>query len=208
MRPMQEEKLPAESIPLFPLGAAVAQLHETYIISQTPDSIIITDQHAAHERLTYEKLKLEIENGPITKQRLLMPEIIELPDEKRGILLQEKTVELAKCGLTVEVFSSKSVIVTEVPQIIGNANIGKLINDIADNLLEIGEDASLSMIIEHILETYACHHSIRAGRKLSTIEMNHLLREMESTAFSGQCNHGRPTYITLKLKDVERLFGR
>jgi DNA mismatch repair protein MutL len=183
-------------------------LHETYIISQTPDSIIITDQHAAHERLTYEKLKAEIANGPVHTQRLLMPEIIELPDEKRGNLLLEKSSELAKYGLIIEVFSTKSVIVTEVPQIIGNSNIGQLINDIADDLLELGEDASLTMLMEHVLETYACHHSIRAGRKLSIVEMNHLLRDMESTAFSGQCNHGRPTYITLKLKDVEKLFGR
>jgi DNA mismatch repair protein MutL len=209
VRSMQEERIPLQRPPeLFPLGAACAQLHETYIISQTPDSIIITDQHAAHERLTYEKLKADIANGPVYTQRLLMPEIIELPDEKRGNLLLEKSGDLAKCGLIIEVFSMKSVIVTEVPQIIGNANIGQLINDIADDLLELGEDASLTMIMEHVLETYACHHSIRAGRKLSIIEMNHLLREMESTAFSGQCNHGRPTYITLKLKDIEKLFGR
>ncbi len=209
MRSMQEERVPiAESPSLFPLGAAVAQLHETYIISQTPDSIIITDQHAAHERLTYEKLKADIAKGPVSTQRLLIPEIIELADEKRASLLLDKSEELAKCGLTFEIFGAKSVIVTEIPQIIGNPNIVQLINDITDNLLEIGEDASLSSIIEHVLETYSCHHSIRAGRKLSIIEMNHLLREMESTAFSGQCNHGRPTYITLKLKDVERLFGR
>jgi DNA mismatch repair protein MutL len=110
--------------------------------------------------------------------------------------------------LIIEIFSTKSVIVTEVPQIIGNANIEQLINDIADDLLELGEDSSLTTVMEHVLETYACHHSIRAGRKLSIVEMNHLLREMENTAFSGQCNHGRPTYITLKLKDVEKLFGR
>jgi DNA mismatch repair protein MutL len=210
VRSMQEERVPIETAApsVFPLGAACAQLHETYIISQTPDSIIITDQHAAHERLTYEKLKAEIANGPVHTQRLLIPEIIELPDEKRGNLLLEKSSELAKYGLIIEVFSTKSVIVTEVPQIIGNSNIGQLINDIADDLLELGEDASLTMLMEHVLETYACHHSIRAGRKLSIVEMNHLLRDMESTAFSGQCNHGRPTYITLKLKDVEKLFGR
>jgi len=206
---MQEEPASIDTASsLFPLGAACTQLHETYIISQTPDSIIIIDQHAAHERLTYEKLKSEVANGPVHTQRLLVPEIIELPDEKRAILLADKAEELAKCGLSFDIFSTKSVIVTEIPQVIGNANISKLINDIVDNLLEIGEDASLNSIIEHVLETYACHHSIRAGRKLSIIEMNHLLRSMESTAFAGQCNHGRPTYITLKLKDIERLFGR
>ncbi|MGV2432480.1 MAG UNVERIFIED_CONTAM: DNA mismatch repair endonuclease MutL [Rickettsiaceae bacterium] len=192
----------------FPLGSAIAQVSDTYIISQTKDSIIITDAHAAHERLTYEKLKSSIEQNGVKTQRLLMPEIVELPDERRANLLQEKAEELAKSGLIFENFSNKSVLVTEVPQIIADTNIGQLINDMADNLLEIGEEVALSSITEHILETYSCHHSIRSGRKLSIVEMNHLLREMESTPFSGQCNHGRPTYITLKLKDIEKLFGR
>lgn len=193
---------------LYPLGAAVAQIDATYIISQTTDSIVITDQHAAHERLTYEKLKKSIAKNDIPTQRLLMPEIIELPDEKRSHLLQEKSEELAKCGLVFDNFSDTSIVVTEVPLVIADTNIEKLVNDIADNLLEFGEDLSLSKAREEILETYSCHHSIRAGRKLSLAEMNHLLREMESTECSAQCNHGRPTYVTLKLKDIEKLFGR
>ncbi len=192
----------------FPLGAACAQLHETYIISQTQDSIIITDQHAAHERLTYEKLKTDMAKQDMPRQRLLIPEIIELPDAKRADKLAAKQGDLAKLGLSLEFFGEKSVIVNEIPQVIGDVNISQLIHDIADNLLELEEDASLNSIIEHVVETYACHHSIRAGKKLSVPEMNHLLREMEATPFSVQCNHGRPTYIELKLKDVEKLFGR
>ena len=192
----------------FPLGAACAQLHETYIISQTPDSIIITDQHAAHERLTYEKIKIQMAKTEVPTQRILIPEIVELPDEKRAYALHSKKQDLAKMGLVFEIFGEKSVIVNEVPQIVGDVNVGQLIHDIADDLIELGEDNALTSIIEHVTETYACHHSIRAGRKLSVHEMNHLLREMEATPFSGQCNHGRPTYIELKLKDVERLFGR
>ena len=192
----------------FPLGAACAQLHETYIISQTDDAIIITDQHAAHERLTYEKIKEQLAKHEVPTQRILIPEIVELPDERRADILAEKCAELAKMGLVFEIYGEKSVIVNEVPQIVGDVNISQLIHDIADNLLEIGEDNALTAIIEHVTETYACHHSIRAGRKLSVHEMNHLLREMEATAFSGQCNHGRPTYVKLSLKDVERIFGR
>lgn len=198
----------SSNIQNFPLGAACAQLHETYIISQTNDSIIITDQHAAHERLTYEKLKEQMAKNDVPTQRILVPEIVELPDEKRATALREKKEELAKMGLVFEIFGEKSVVVNELPQIIGDVDIKQLINDIADNLIEIGEDSALSGIIEHVTETYSCHHSIRAGRKLSIYEMNHLLREMEKTPFSGQCNHGRPTYIELKLKDIERLFGR
>lgn len=192
----------------FPLGAACAQLHDTYIISQTNDSIIITDQHAAHERLTYEKIKTQLAKHAVPTQRILIPEIIELPDEKRADILAERKEVLAKMGLVFEIYGEKSVIVHEIPQIIGDVNVMQLIHDIADNLLEIGEDNALTSIIEHVTETYACHHSIRAGRRLSVHEMNHLLREMESTAFSGQCNHGRPTYVQLSIKDVEKIFGR
>jgi DNA mismatch repair protein MutL len=192
----------------FPLGAACAQLHQTYIISQTKNSIIITDQHAAHERLTYEKLKAQIASKQISIQRLLLPEIVELPDEKRFDALCNMKDKLHNLGLEFEPSASKAVTVYALPQIIGDVNIEQLIQDIADNLIELGEDNSLVAIVEHVTETYACHHSIRAGKKLLLAEMNHLLREMEKTPFSGQCNHGRPTYIELKLKDVERLFGR
>ena len=203
-----EELIDIQEAKHFPLGAACAQLHETYIISQTPDSIVITDQHAAHERLTYEQIKTQIASSDVPTQRILIPEIVELPDEKRAYALHSKKQDLAKMGLVFEIFGEKSVIVNEVPQIVGDVNVGQLIHDIADNLIELGEDNALTSIIEHVTETYACHHSIRAGRKLSVHEMNNLLRAMEATPFSGQCNHGRPTYIELKLKDVEKLFGR
>lgn len=191
-----------------PLGAAKTQLHGTYIISQTDDSIVIVDQHAAHERLEYEKIKQMMSNNELIKQRLLIPEIVELPDVKRADLLHSRQADLFKLGLTIEKFGEQTIIVSEVPSLLGSANITKLIQDLADNLSDLGENISLLQLIEHVTETYACHHSIRAGRKLSADEMNALLREMEATPFSGQCNHGRPTYIELKLKDIEKLFGR
>ncbi len=190
------------------LGAARAQLHGTYIISQTADSIVIVDQHAAHERLGYEKIKQTISNNGLIKQRLLIPEIVELPDVKRADLLYNKKADLSKLGLSIEKFGEQSIIVSEAPSLLGDINISQLIQDLADNLSDLGENISLIQLIEHVTETYACHYSIRAGRKLSSEEMNELLRQMEKTPFSGQCNHGRPTYIELKLKDIERLFGR
>lgn len=190
------------------LGAARAQLYGTYIISQTTDSIIIIDQHAAHERLGYEKIKQMIDNNGLIKQRLLIPEIVELPDVKRADLINDKKDELFKLGLTIEKFGDRSIIISETPSLLGDINVSQLIQDLADNLSELGENISLLQLIEHVTETYACHYSVRAGRKLSSEEMNELLRQMEKTPFSGQCNHGRPTYIELKLKDIERLFGR
>ncbi|HJD60694.1 MAG TPA: DNA mismatch repair endonuclease MutL [Rickettsia endosymbiont of Columbicola hoogstraali] len=192
----------------YRLGAAKAQLHTTYVISQTEDSIVITDQHAAHERLGYEKIKNYIKNEELIKQRLLIPEIVELPDEKRADILYENKDKLYKLGLSLEKFGEKSIIVTEIPNILGDINVQKLIQDLADHLVECGENIALKELIEHVTKTYACHYSIRAGLKLSGEEMNALLRQMEETPFSGQCNHGRPTYIELKLKDIERLFGR
>lgn len=192
----------------YRLGAAKAQLHTTYIISQTEDSIVVTDQHAAHERLGYEKIKNYIKNEELIKQRLLIPEIVELPDDKRADILYENKDKLSKLGLSLEKFGEKSIIVTEIPNILGDINVQKLIQDLADHLAECGENIALTELIEHVTETYACHYSIRAGQKLSADEMNALLRQMENTPFSGQCNHGRPTYIELKLKDIERLFGR
>ncbi|WP_341762799.1 DNA mismatch repair endonuclease MutL [Candidatus Tisiphia endosymbiont of Melanophora roralis] len=190
------------------LGAAKAQMHGTYIISQTADSIIIVDQHAAHERLGYEKIKQMISNNGLIKQRLLMPEIVELPDVKRADLLYNKKDDLSKLGLSLEKFGERSIIVSETPSLLGNTDINQLTQDLADNLSDLGENISLIQLIEHVTETYACHYAIRAGHKLSSEEMNELLRQMEKTPFSGQCNHGRPTYIELKLKDIERLFGR
>lgn len=192
----------------YPLGVAKAQLHNTYIVSQTSNTIIIVDQHAAHERLGYEKIKQTIEANGLIKQRLLTPEIVELPDEKRASAIFEQKEQLSKLGLTVERFGDKGVIVTEVPSLLGEVNASALINDLGDNLVEMGENIKLRELIEHVTETYACHYSIRAGKRLGTVEMNELLRQMEKTPFSGQCNHGRPTYIELKLKDIEKLFGR
>ena len=190
------------------LGAAQAQRHTTYIISQTEDSIIITDQHAAHERLGYEKIKEQIKQKGIIKQRLLIPEIIELSSREKAEIIDDNKASLSDLGLSVEKFGEKSIIVSEMPSILGDINIVKLINDLADHLLALGENIALTELIEHVTETYACHYSIRAGRVLSTLEMNELLRQMESTPFSAQCNHGRPTYVELKLKDIEKLFGR
>lgn len=213
LMPIMKSESPSEQIIYddsneYPLGAASAQLHKTYIISQTKNSIIITDQHAAHERLTYEKLKKQLENNGLIKQRLLIPEIVELPDEKRADAMSGNQDRLEKLGVVFQRFGGQSIIVTEIPSLIQDINIGDLINDLADNLLDMGENITLTEMIEHIIETYACHHSIRAGRVLNINEMNALLRQMEETPFSGQCNHGRPTYIELQLKDIEKLFGR
>ncbi len=192
----------------FPLGVAKAQFHGTYIISQTDDSIIITDQHAAAERIGYEEIKKQIEKNGLIKQRLLMPTIVELPDSHRADLINDNKLALEKLGLSVDKFGDKSIIVSEVPHLIGGADVVKLIHDISDHLLAMGENIALTELIEEITETYACHYAIRAGRKLNYEEMNVLLRQMENTPFSGQCNHGRQTYVELKLKDIEKLFGR
>lgn len=192
----------------YRLGAAKTQLHQTYIVSQTTDSIIITDQHAAHERLGYEKIKQIISKNGLIKQRLLIPEIIELPDVKRAEILADCQADLSNFGLTLEKFGDKSIIVSEVPSILGDVNIQQLIQDLADHLASSSEKLSLVALISHVTETYACYYSIRAGRRLSLPEMNELLRQMEQTPFSGQCNHGRPTYVELKLVDIEKLFGR
>ncbi len=192
----------------FPLGAAKAQLHSTYIISQTHDSIIITDQHAAHERIGYEKIKEQIDKNGLIKQRLLIPSIVELPDAHRAELLNENKLVLTNLGLTIEKFGENSIIVSEIPSIVGDVNVSQLVHDVADHLQSMGENIALTELIEQITETYACHYAIRAGRMLKAEEMNGLLRLMENTPFSGQCNHGRQTYVELKLKDIEKLFGR
>ncbi|MFN7038382.1 MAG: DNA mismatch repair endonuclease MutL [Alphaproteobacteria bacterium] len=206
VRQFENEIVENTEIKEYPLGSARCQLHETYIISQTSDSIIIIDQHAAHERLVYEKLKISQKANNIPRQRLLIPEIVELDEKRTGKLIEIKK-ELENLGLYIEQFGI-NVIVNEIPHIIANSNIRLLINDLADELIEFEENISLHKLIEHILETFACHHSIRSGRKLNINEMNALLREMEATPYSGQCNHGRPTYIKLKLNDIEKLFGR
>lgn len=191
---------------IFPLGAASCQLHKTYIISQTEDSIIITDQHAAHERLVYEKMKIAIAQKGIQTQRLLMPEMIELSEDNVA-LLKQFDEELSTLGIRMD-FTTQSVIIRETPADLGTINIHQLIDDILDDLKSMGTGLALEEMFEHVYETMACHSSIRAGREMRIDEMNALLREMENTPHSGQCNHGRPTYVELKLTDIEKLFGR
>ena len=191
-----------------PLGLAKAQFHDTYIISQTADSIIIIDQHAAHERIVMEKLKADLAaEHKVVTQMLLIPEIIDLSvSEKENILSQ--TENLAKLGLVVEEFGPSAVIVREIPALISGADVKKLIIDLAAEIAEWGGEFSLTDKLHHICATIACHGSVRAGRRLNIDEMNRLLRDMEKTEHSGQCNHGRPTYVELKLTDIEKLFAR
>jgi DNA mismatch repair protein MutL len=198
---------PLDTAPLDtpPLGFAKAQLHETYIIAQTEEGLVIVDQHAAHERLVYERLKAE--RGHVKRQPLLIPEVVEL-DERSLQCLQEIQSELLELGLVFELFGEKALLVREIPALLGEMNLKGLLQDLADEILELGGPLSLKERLAEILSTCACHHSIRAGRRLSIEEMNALLRQMEQTAHSGQCNHGRPTYVELKRADMEKLFGR
>lgn len=190
-----------------PLGAARAQLHENYIIAQTSDGIVIVDQHAAHERLVYERLKRQMAENGVAAQALLIPEIVALSESDAALLLSH-TDELAKYGLTLEPFGSGTVAVRETPAILGTVNAEAMLRDILDELHDLGQSANLQAKVEAILSRMACHGSIRSGRRMQADEMNALLREMEATPHSGQCNHGRPTYVSLKLSDIERLFGR
>tara|TARA_R110002050_G_scaffold70425_2_gene151821 strand:- start:44127 stop:45932 length:1806 start_codon:yes stop_codon:yes gene_type:complete len=191
----------------YPLGAACAQIHGTYIIAQAKKGLIVVDQHAAHERLVYEKMKTDLGKNGVKTQALLIPEVVTL-DEKRLTLLLKKADELGQLGLVIEPFGNDAVLVREIPDIIGQADIISLVKDLADEIQEWGTASLLKEKIEEICSTMACHGSIRAGRKLTVLEMNQLLRQMEMTNSSGQCNHGRPTYIHLELKDLEKLFGR
>ncbi|ULO22700.1 DNA mismatch repair endonuclease MutL [Methylocystis sp. SB2] len=193
--------------PEAPLGAARAQLHETYIIAQTQDGLVIVDQHAAHERIVYEKLKRQREETGVARQMLLIPAVVEL-DESRMNALAPALDELAAFGLALEPFGPGAVLVRETPALLGEVDCKRLVEDIADILAEEGDARGLSRRLDHVLATCACHHSVRAGRRLSAPEMNALLREMETTPGAAQCNHGRPTYIELKLADIEKLFGR
>ena len=193
--------------PNFPLGIARAQLHETYVVAQTQDGIVIVDQHAAHERLVYEKMKAEMAQQGVKRQALLIPEIVEL-DPKRAYALSERQSEFAELGLGIEPFGEGAIIVREIPALMGQADIQGLIRDLADEIIEYGQALSLKEKLQEICGTIACHGSVRAGRRLNLAEMDALLRQMEVTPHSGQCNHGRPTYIELKLADIERLFGR
>ncbi|WP_407529536.1 DNA mismatch repair endonuclease MutL [Methylobacterium oryzisoli] len=189
-----------------PLGAARAQLHETYIVAQTPDGIVIVDQHAAHERLVYERLKRERAAGGIARQMLLIPEVVDL-DPVEADRLAEAADDLAALGLSIEPFGHGAVLVREVPAALAGGSLRGLLADVVDALQEGGADP-LARRLDAVLSRMSCHGSIRAGRRLRPEEMNALLREMEATPLSGQCNHGRPTYVELKLNDIERLFGR
>jgi DNA mismatch repair protein MutL len=190
-----------------PLGTARAQLHENYIVAQTADGVVIVDAHAAHERLTYEKLKRQRAENGIARQMLLIPEIIELTADEAGALLAASD-DLAAAGLVIESFGGEAIAVREVPVLLGTFDVARLIRDIADDLTDTGATSRIETRINRVLSTIACHGSVRTGRRLRLEEMDALLREMEVTPNSGQCNHGRPTWVELKLGDIERLFGR
>jgi len=198
---------PAPEPEFPPLGLARAQLHDTYIVAETQDGLVLVDQHAAHERLVYERMKRQIAESGVARQALLVPEIVELGEaEARRVL--ERAEELAELGLLVEPFGAGAVAVSETPALLRRLDVQGLIRDLADELAEYDQALSLKERLEEVVGTMACHGSVRAGRKLHVEEMNALLREMEATPHSGQCNHGRPTYVELKRADVERLFGR
>ena len=191
----------------YPLGVARAQLHETYIVAQTDGGVVIVDQHAAHERLLHEKLKHQLEAEGVKRQALLLPEVVDVGEDGARRLTQ-RAAELADMGLVLEPFGLGAVVVRETPALLGEADIQGLVRDLADELAEMGDHLSLKEKVEEVCGTLACHTSVRAGRRLTVEEMNALLRQMEATPHSGQCNHGRPTYVELKLADIERLFGR
>jgi DNA mismatch repair protein MutL len=190
-----------------PLGAARAQVHETYIVAQTRDGVVIVDQHAAHERLVYERMKAALEKSGVARQILLIPDIVEL-DETDVERLVARADELARFGLAIEAFGPGAVAVRETPALLGEIDSAALVRDLAEYMAEWDQALPLERRVMHVAATMACHGSVRAGRRLRPEEMNTLLREMEATPNSGQCNHGRPTYVELKLADIERLFGR
>ncbi|WBU64095.1 DNA mismatch repair endonuclease MutL [Paracoccus aerodenitrificans] len=201
--PVPEQVVPADA----PLGAARAQIHENYIVAQTSDGMVLVDQHAAHERLVYERLKAQAAQNGIAAQALLIPEIVELPDEDAARVLSIAD-DLAGLGLQIEAFGAGAVAVREIPALLGKLDAAALIRDIADDLAEQGASDRLKARVDAVLSSMACHGSVRSGRRMTADEMNALLREMERTPRSGQCNHGRPTWVKLSLSDIERLFGR
>lgn len=191
----------------YPLGAAIVQFHKKFIVSQTPNGIIVVDQHAAHERLVYEKLKKQFVEKRSETKRLLVPEIIEFATSEVELIIEIKD-ELAQLGLVVEEFGQGAICVREIPSLLGNPDVKSLLQDILEGLIEGNSTNIVEQKINEVISRMSCHGSIRAGRTLTIPEMNELLREMEKTPHSGQCNHGRPTYIEMKLADIERLFGR
>jgi DNA mismatch repair protein MutL len=190
-----------------PLGAARAQVHETYIVAQTRDGLVIVDQHAAHERIVYERMKAAIAKAGVVRQILLIPEIVEL-DETDAARLAQRAPELTRFGLVIEPFGPGAVAVRETPSMLGEIDVKGLLRDLAEHMAEWDDSLPLERRLLHVSATMACHGSVRAGRRLKPEEMNALLRQMEEVPNSGQCNHGRPTYVELKLTDIERLFGR
>src|SRR6516165_5414111 len=209
LRPIEETEPSAAPAPSeeAPLGAARAQLHGTYILAETARGIVLVDQHAAHERLVYEKMKEALAARGVARQALLLPEVVEL-DEAAAARLAVRAEELAEFGLVLEPFGPGAVVVREVPALLPGVDVAALVRDLADELAEWGDALALKERIETVCGTLACHTSVRAGRRLSAAEMDALLRQMEATPNSGQCNHGRPTYVALDLADIERLFGR
>jgi DNA mismatch repair protein MutL len=206
--PREEEAQPNEEQPqAHPLGAARAQLHENYIVAQTATGIVIVDQHAAHERLVYERLKRQLAETGIRAQALLIPEIVDLSPTDAARLM-DAAPALAEVGLTLEPFGGSAIAIRETPAVLGPVNGAALLRDILDELADSGDSQLVRARIDAILSRMACHGSVRSGRQMRPEEMNALLREMEATPLSGQCNHGRPTYVELSLHDIERLFGR
>jgi DNA mismatch repair protein MutL len=192
----------------YPLGSARAQIHENYIITQTEQGLVIVDQHAAHERLVYERFKAQAAEGGIEKQGLLTPEIVDMEDTDCARLLEQQDT-LGKLGLEIESFGIGALAVRTIPALLsGRIDVQRLVRDLAAEAAENEKSTGLEEKINALLSTMACHGSVRAGRRLSVVEMNALLRQMEETPLSGQCNHGRPTYISLSLNDIEKLFGR
>ena len=201
------EAQPAPELLDHPLGAARAQIHENYIVAQTRDGLVVVDQHAAHERIVYERLKSALDASGVARQILLIPEIVEL-DEGDAARLVARANELGRFGLVVESFGPGAVAVRETPSMLGQVDVRGLVCDLAEHMAEWDDSLPLERRLLHVAATMACHGSVRSGRRLKPDEMNALLREMEAVPNSGQCNHGRPTYVELKLSDIERLFGR
>ena len=191
----------------FPLGAARAQVHENYIVAQTGDGLVIVDQHAAHERLVFEALRRAYADRRVPSQALLIPEIVDLPEEDCDRLM-DHAEEFDRMGLAIERFGPGAIAVRETPAMLGETDASGLLRQLADEIAEWDVASTLSGKLDYVAATMACHGSVRSGRRLRPEEMNALLRQMEATPGSGQCNHGRPTYIELKLADIERLFGR
>ena len=198
---------PPQPVNAFPMGVARAQIADTYIVAEAEGGLILVDQHAAHERLTLERLNRALANGGVAAQTLLLPEVVEL-DEIAASRIADRAPELAALGLEVEAFGRTAVLVRATPALLGTTDVGGLIRDLADDLAAWGSAQTLKEKLDAVAATMACHGSVRAGRTLSIAEMNALLRGMEVTPHAGQCNHGRPTWVRLALGDLERLFGR